>query len=460
MFGLRTRPRAKPSRPGKLPGWKCAALIPIGLLVGLAGLNQAGADPAGVGQASSSQGAETRRSEIVAPGIEYIQIRRGDFTAPEGADRWTIHVLLLDPSRAQIRPAIAMDEIAGAETTSSIAARHGAAAAVNGGYFRTTGTFRGEPAGLLALGGRFLSEPNPNRAVLALTNAGGRTRLAVAQVDFKAEIVVKGLSPRAVDGINRPRGEDELILFTPEFHRTTLTAPDGLEAVVRRGRIREIADGRGSSPIPEDGFILSAAGKARMWARQSLRPGLKISVGTDLKATPPFPFAPEFLLGGGPHLRSNGKPIPGEAENFPAGFYTTRHPRTAAGIRSDGTIVLAVVDGRQPKVGVGMTIPELADLMGELGCAEAINLDGGGSTTMVVGGRLVNSPSDSAGERPVSDALLVFPRSAYFFQTGKLRPGVQGAPAASNAWPSFFRSTSIRPRSFSRTSPNPAAAIS
>ena len=86
----------------------------------------------------------------------------------------------------------------------------------------------------------------------------------------------------------------------------------------------------------------------------------------------------------------------------------TRHPRTAAGVRGDGTIVLAVVDGRQPKISVGFSIDELAGLMAELDCVEAINMDGGGSSTMVAGGRVVNSPSDAAGERAVSDALLIF----------------------------------------------------
>ena len=68
------------------------------------------------------------------------------------------------------------------------------------------------------------------------------------------------------------------------------------------------------------------------------------------------------------------------------------------------------MDGRQPAKSVGMTIAELAALMLEFGCVEAINLDGGGSTTMVVEGKVVNTPSDAAGERPVSDALLVFLR--------------------------------------------------
>jgi exopolysaccharide biosynthesis protein len=57
-----------------------------------------------------------------------------------------------------------------------------------------------------------------------------------------------------------------------------------------------------------------------------------------------------------------------------------------------------------------MTIEELTALMTEFGCVEAINLDGGGSTTMVIHNRIANNPSDATGERPVSDALLVFPR--------------------------------------------------
>jgi exopolysaccharide biosynthesis protein len=80
----------------------------------------------------------------------------------------------------------------------------------------------------------------------------------------------------------------------------------------------------------------------------------------------------------------------------------------AEDVRTSRTIVFVVVDGRQPKISVGFSIDELAALMAKLGCVEAINLDGGGSSTMVAGGRVVNSPSDAAGERPVSDALLIF----------------------------------------------------
>ena len=74
------------------------------------------------------------------------------------------------------------------------------------------------------------------------------------------------------------------------------------------------------------------------------------------------------------------------------------------------TLLLVTVDGRQQDLSVGMTLPELARLMRSQGAHAAYNLDGGGSTTMVIGDRVANSPSDRGGERLVSDALLVLTR--------------------------------------------------
>jgi exopolysaccharide biosynthesis protein len=85
----------------------------------------------------------------------------------------------------------------------------------------------------------------------------------------------------------------------------------------------------------------------------------------------------------------------------------TRHPRTAVGFSRDSTtLLLVVVDGRS-SASVGMTLGELADLMRRLGAWQALNFDGGGSTTMVIGGAVVNVPSDATGEREVGNALLV-----------------------------------------------------
>lgn len=98
-------------------------------------------------------------------------------------------------------------------------------------------------------------------------------------------------------------------------------------------------------------------------------------------------------------------------EQITAGFDTARHPRTMIGVDGDNRIWLVTVDGRQPPLSVGMNFAELKRLARRLGLRSALNLDGGGSTTMVLkDGWIVNHPSDPTGPRPVSDAIVVFPR--------------------------------------------------
>ena len=84
-----------------------------------------------------------------------------------------------------------------------------------------------------------------------------------------------------------------------------------------------------------------------------------------------------------------------------------RHPRTAVAKLKDGKFLMITVDGRQPGVSVGMNLQELAEYLLSLGATDAMNLDGGGSTTMFLDGKVVNTPSDKEGERKVSDAIVV-----------------------------------------------------
>lgn len=353
---------------------------------------------------------QTQIAENLANGIELLSIKRGDFSETSKAECWTMQVLTVDPKLARLRLAQAMDEVAGAETTSSMAQRHGALAAINGGYFRTTGIVRGEPVGALTIDGKVLSEPVNDRAALAVSDDGKQIRAAITHVTMKAELLADGKTVFAINGFNRPREKNELIVFTPEFHRTTLTFPDGVEFTVERNRVTAINDGVGSRAIPPNGFVVSATGSARDWALKYLRRASRVEIKTELKTDPQLSFKPNFLLGAGPQLIAAGKKVfADEAARYSDSLYRQRHPRTAIGWRTDGKLILLTVDGRQ-KQSVGMTLDELADLMMELGCVEAMNLDGGGSTAMVVKNKIVNSPSDATGERPVSDALLIFPR--------------------------------------------------
>jgi exopolysaccharide biosynthesis protein len=117
-----------------------------------------------------------------------------------------------------------------------------------------------------------------------------------------------------------------------------------------------------------------------------------------------------LLVGGWPRILRDGQDVAGDAatvEGTISRNAEARHPRTALGFSRDSTtLFLVVVDGRSQR-SVGATLVELAALMRQLGAWNAMNFDGGGSTQMVVGGVLVNSPTDPAGEREIGSALAV-----------------------------------------------------
>ena len=240
------------------------------------------------------------KSEVIAPGIEHIQITRGYKSEKEATGPWFINLLRIDLTRARLRMVHAMDEAVGLETVSSLAARYGALAAVNSGYFRTTGTYRGDSVGIEVLNGKLLSESNNVRAAAGLIERDGKQELIFGHIKFAGQIIA-GQAKRAIDGLNRPRGDNELIIFTPEFHRTTLTDPNGLELIVRRGRIVERRDLKGSSTIPADGYVISVAGTARQWALEKLRVGTRVKL--DLDWSPTETETGRFMEAGGQHHR-------------------------------------------------------------------------------------------------------------------------------------------------------------
>lgn len=116
------------------------------------------------------------------------------------------------------------------------------------------------------------------------------------------------------------------------------------------------------------------------------------------------------IMTAGPMLLRQGQYVPQRDDRT---FVTKRHNRTALGLRPDGTTVLLVADGRFKDKAEGLTLPELERVMRWLGCTEAINLDGGGSSTMYIKDKgVVNYPSDNnrhdhEGQRPVSNAILL-----------------------------------------------------
>jgi hypothetical protein len=351
----------------------------------------------------------------VAPGVRLYRLADPELLHPPGPI--AVQMVRLDPARARLDAVLARDEVMGRETVPAIARRHSAVAAMNAGFFLPNG----EPSGLLQVDGQLVGDTSrPRGAVAIRTDTRGRTTLLFDIVTARVRVGVEkdGETTWAdVAGIDTIRHRGRLMLFTPSYHAHTDTAGNGIEWVVAGSplAVRERRHDAGSTSIPRDGYVLSFGGLSPPAPLATLGVGDPVTIerrfdtqyGTPARAW----AAADHVVGGAGLLVRRGEPVTDWAvEAMREGFDTERHPRTIIGHDADGEIWLVTVDGRQPDVSLGMSFAELQRLAARLQLTDALNLDGGGSTTMVVRGAVVNSPSDPTGPRPVSDALIVRPR--------------------------------------------------
>jgi hypothetical protein len=359
-------------------------------------------------------GAGDRSARELGPGITYHKVH-----LLEGP--WWIHVVEVDLPRAweqgvRLRAVSAPSDKGGVERTSALA--KGALAAVNGDFFYTSET--SHTAGLQISAGALLQAPQ-RRSAFAVT-ASGKPLIAAFQMEMGIATEAGRVLP--VQGFNRTPREDELSLYN--FHaqswQDSVHATLGFQLQSLGGQsiindtlaTRVLQLRRRAWPLVlEPGQWLLAAGSA--YVGEEIVPGDTVQLFCRL-----LPARERLLeaLGGGPRILRDGRiSIEYEEERLSRSFAEERHPRTAVGYSQNGQVLfLVVVDGRQPGYSVGMTLGELADFMrtrlADFSAAhenayQALNLDGGGSTTMVVEDEVVNSPSDQTGERPVANVLLI-----------------------------------------------------
>jgi hypothetical protein len=338
------------------------------------------------------------------PGVEHAQVEH-----KIGTDPVKINLLRLDLKKVRLDVHHALDKAIGLETTSSIAKRKGAVAAINAGFFRLDKSeFAGENVGLLLINNKILSEPSMNRVAFGIANSRNRTEVSFNHYSYVGYLSWKAKKEiDALKGFNRQLKNDDLVAFTPEFGSRTPINSEALQVVVRKNRVVSVC--APECTIPKDGFVLSGSGNGKEFLRQ-LKPRDPISLDWDVTTEykPNTFFPPEDIVAGVPQLIKNGKiDITWEQEKAAKAFVENRHPRTAVAKLKDGKFLMLTVDGRQPGVSVGMNLQELAEYLLSLGAVEAMNLDGGGSTTMYLDGKVVNTPSDKEGERKIGDAILV-----------------------------------------------------
>ncbi len=364
---------------------------------------------------ASSQTAWLSQPRPVVPGIDYFTST--DTSLVESGGPIAVFLLRLDPARARLSSVHANDEIMGLETVDSMAQRHQATAAVNGGFFNVA---NGDPQFVLKEAGELVSDTSVVKGgVLIRSPAQGKTELEFDQLSAQVALMFKAAGREwtvPVAGVNTTRARGRLMLYTPKYHADTDTAANGTEWVLsgKPQRVTEIRRDVGRTPIPRDGSVLSFGGLDLPEELAALTTGttveFKITWRT-INGTPASRLnAAEHIVTGAGLLRLKGRPVSNwqEVESLnPLTFINMRHPRTLIGVDNRGMIWLAVIDGRQPEHSVGMNFADLGRLSDRLRLSSALNLDGGGSTTMVVQNRIVNRPSDPTGPRRVSDAILV-----------------------------------------------------
>lgn len=293
-------------------------------------------------------------------------------------------------------------------------------AAVNGDFYQRDRTFAGDPRGLQVVRGEMIS--SPIGGVAFWVDARGEPNATNILPNFRLTWSGGSLTNF---GLNEDRQPNEVALYTRAVGNRTRTsggrewvlvpaAGTNEPPVARPGgrygfQVASVAEG-GNASIPKEGWVLSAGAGVvrRQTALASLVEGTRVEV--EFATTPDLREAVQ-AISGGPLLVHRGKAlkiVPPRADSYEFSSMLERHPRSALGW-SRTHLYLVQVDGRQPRLSVGMTLEELGATLQRLGCEEGMNLDGGGSATFWCDGQVRNSPCDG-GERVIANSLVLVRR--------------------------------------------------
>jgi hypothetical protein len=397
-----------------------------------------------VGRFTDQAAADRAKADLVAAGESASSVFTGWDGARTARGPWRVNVVTIDPRRFRgtLEGSFGPD-LFQRETTSALAQATGATVGVNGGYFvlDPASGAPGDPAGVGVYDGRLLSEPISHRPALVLHDDARRT--AVNRFTWQGWAGLAGRRVR-LDGIDRVPGlirncggdrtdqptarpvhdttctdDSEVVAFTSDYGASTPAGP-GREIVLDEHRVVRAVHGQRGTTLPRRWMSVQATG-AREGTLAAVRTGDRVRLRTRLLTGGNHEqrlTRHTTIVNGGPLLVRDGRKFITQRRDgfvhvgdpsFAYGFVIKRNPRTFAGIDARGRTVLVTVDGRST-ADLGLSIPEEADVSRSLGLVRAVNLDGGGSTTMALRGRVISRPSDPTGERPVGDAILVLPR--------------------------------------------------
>ncbi|HEX9697064.1 MAG TPA: phosphodiester glycosidase family protein [Actinomycetota bacterium] len=362
--------------------------------------------------------------EKLGTGLDHVTMR-GNYEAHN------VHVARLKPdANFALRAVVSRQAISGGlETTSSMCRRVKCIAGINGDFFNVSGATAGQTVGGLSIFGQALRSPTPTHPQLLIGNDG---TVRAGTDSWKGGIKLADGRGVTLDGVNVALRGGKISLFTAAFGKATRNAKDTTEIRIRieqprpplqlgtPARIRFL-DIRhiGGAPIPPDGAVIAGNG-AGAQALDALWWQIKnkhLSPLAELEVSSPHADA-IGSIGGSHVLLKDGRRT---FQIVPRGLIQGRHPRTVVGWNKQGEIFLVTADGRRPRSAEGMSLLQITRFMQQMGATDAINLDGGGSTTFVTRGRVINQPSGSR-ERGVATALVIVPVAP------KPKPAAPAAP--------------------------------
>lgn len=345
---------------------------------------------------------------------------------------WNINFLKIDlhNPNIKIKTIKAEDKLVARETTSSMAARSSndtnlVVGAINADFFDGDGI----PVGAQVSDGQLVS----SSVAPSWTKIGFdiNKNPMIGRINFSGEVIASG-HKNALNAVNQTRSADFLVLYNSFFGASTNTNEWGTEIslkpitswivndtviLVVKNKFQRI----GNASINPGEVVLSGHGLAENFINNFIQVGDTIKLVVKLNSGLSKLWQ---MVSGFPIILKNGVnyALQGYSEeNGSATFATDRHPRTAAGISADSNyLFLAVVDGRQI-ISKGMSLIEFADFFKRIGAYNAVNLDGGGSSTILVRNKIVNFPSDGT-ERKVSNCLLVLTKEDFAFSELKIFP--------------------------------------
>jgi exopolysaccharide biosynthesis protein len=290
---------------------------------------------------------------------------------------------------------------------------HNVVAAINADFFSFT---TGWPVNNQIMNGQFVIGSPTQRSHLAIDIDG---KPFVDKFGLSAWIKPKNGKVYPIDAVNDTHRENSIVLHTTFSDTATNFSGQGVSYLLRlAGSSWSIGDTL-KMAVTRNGvsyLMHIAKDQAVLWigsgpevrsACEDVKVGDTVLVY--LGTQPPLRHV-RTMVGGVGMILSDGKPVSDSMnvkEKTNVTFLNARHPRTFVGFDRDSTrLFLCVVDGRQER-SIGMNFKEMADFLHSIGVWNAVNLDGGGSTTMVIHKKIVNSPSDKTGERPVANTLQI-----------------------------------------------------